>query len=90
MSKTKKAVLTVLVLLVIIVSLSMGIYIDKIHVAIIVGSVGTIIIECIIGYFLGYQDELTPEELKQKINKAIYSLENKGSRQEVINILKGE
>lgn len=90
MKKTKKWVIGFLITIIIIVALSVGIYIDKIYVAMFVGAAVLAIIECIIGYFLEYQYEETPSELKQKINKAIYSLENKGKREEVLDILKGE
>lgn len=81
MSKTKKWFLVITITLVIIVALSVGIYIDKIYIAMIVGAAALTVIECAIGYALGWdKEEDDIATLKQTINRAIdkchYFLDN--------------
>lgn len=81
MSKTKKHVLLGIALIVIIVALSIGIYINKQVISIIIGAIGMLVLETIVYYLKGWdKEEDDIATLKQAKNKAIdkchYFLDN--------------
>lgn len=93
MKKTKKVFLILLILLVSIIALSFGIYINKQVISIGIGFFLFPIVAYIIYKLKGWdKEDIEIEELKGRINKALFKLENedKSKKQEIINILKGE
>lgn len=93
MSKTKKIVISLILLVVFIIVIALGIYIDKQVVSFILGFLYFPLFAYIIYKFKGWdKEDIEIEELKGRINKALFKLENedKTKKQEIINILKGE
>jgi len=81
MSKTKKCVLLGIALIVIIIVLSIGVYINKQIISIVIGAIGMLILETIVYYLKGWdKEEDDIATLKQIRNRAIdkchYLLDN--------------
>lgn len=93
MSKTKKVVISLILLVVFIIVITLGIYINKQVISFFLGFLYFPLFAYIIYKLKGWdKEDIDIEELKGRINKALFKLENedKSKKQEIINILKGE